>query len=90
MKQHPAIYWRNQKKQRQLLGKVGVIISLTKLSGSLRWSALIQLDKSKITGAVISNFQAPKIGDQVVAVLRIIEKEGSKGLIKYGIKFQTL
>ena len=84
----PVNIWRQQKIQRKLLGKTGKVIQLTNLSGEANYSGIVRVGKEKIVTQIIANFHTPKVNDQVIGVLRISNKNGQKGIIEYGIKFQ--
>ena len=82
----PISYWRQSKQQQPLLGQSGKLISFTKVGDN--WIGVVKLKDNKITAPLIFNTKNPKIGDRVIAVLRILKKENSYDLIEYGIKFQ--
>ena len=84
----PALYWRKSKQQYDLLGKQGIIVSVTRNQANKQWIGIINLGSKKITTPIVATLSEPKIGDQVVGVVRILSSVGSKDLIPYGIKFQ--
>jgi uncharacterized OB-fold protein len=88
--EHPAVYWRQQKTEKLLLGQVGTILSLTKNIETQQWIGIIKFKKNRITRPIIVYQRIPAIGDKVIGVLRIMETDGEAGLIKYGIKFKLM
>ncbi|NMC35860.1 hypothetical protein GYA49_02330 [Candidatus Beckwithbacteria bacterium] len=84
----PALYWRKAKQQHELLGKKGIIMSITHNQANKQWIGIVDLGSKKITAPIAATLLEPKIGDQVVGVVRILSSVGPKDLIPYGIKFQ--
>lgn len=88
--------WRRQKTNYQNLGKVGAVVSKTRIieapSGFIGpyWVVLIQLEKNKrVVGQWVDEAE-PKIGMKVVGVLRRVGETDPAGVIEYGVKWKKL
>jgi uncharacterized OB-fold protein len=93
----PIQIWREAKNRYQYLGKIGRILSLTKIQTPLAgfekslpyYAAIIELaEGKKITGQLIENSKEPKMGSQVIGVLRRLKNPDEKGIIEYGVKWK--
>lgn len=96
----PVKIWRRQKEKREILGKVGKIISWTKIYTSPKDFknvapypvVLVELkDKKKFVGQLV-DFEENnlKIGQPVKAVLRKTRNINEEDVIPYGIKFKPI
>lgn len=90
-------YWRNKKKY-QFLGKIGRIVSFTKVSqpasgfGKIPYIvAIISFGKGrKQTAQLVIEGKRPEINGKVVGVIRRINVSDKQGIIKYGVKFKVI
>jgi len=90
-------YWRSNKKWKNLIGKLGVVVSNTYIRVSspdqealLPYSYLLvdfAGQKLEMMGVAHQKFE---IGDQVKAVLRKIKKEESADILIYGLKAEKI
>jgi len=96
----PVKIWRRQKEKRLILGKVGKIISWTKIYVAPKdfknvapYSVvLVELeDKKRFVGQLVDyDEQNLKFSQKVKAVLRKTRKVGEEEVIPYGIKFKPI
>jgi uncharacterized OB-fold protein len=84
---NPIAYWRQVKKEKQLLGKWGKIVTLTYNQDKDEWIGIIQGEDFKVAAGIVANFSKPRIGDEVVGVLRLVDNSNPEDLIYYGVKF---
>ena len=82
--------WRRQKTNYQNLGKTGVVVSKTRIieapmgfSGQY-WVVMVELGKNKRAVGQWASEAEPKIGMNVVGVLRKIGETEKAGVIEYG------
>jgi uncharacterized OB-fold protein len=96
----PVKIWRNQKKTRPLLGKVGTILSWSKVlvppAGFSSQAPYIIVIVSRDQGSnmicqlVDYDEKDLKIGMKVVTVLRKTRESDTEGIIPYGVKVKPL
>jgi len=96
----PVKIWRRQKEKKLILGKVGKIISWTKIyitpkdfkNSSPYPVILVELEnKKKFVGQLVDyDEQNLKFGQKVKAVLRKTRNVNSEDVISYGIKFKPI
>ncbi len=93
----PVKLWRNQKNIRELVGRVGTIVSLTyirvppaKFADQAPYIVgLINFGKFNYIGQIVdTDHNLVKIGQQVVTVARRVRQPDPEGVIPYGIKFK--
>ncbi|MFC1711019.1 hypothetical protein ACFLZ1_00375 [Patescibacteria group bacterium] len=90
--------WRKKKQEYQYLGKIGKIISFTKISNPPKgfgklpyYVAILEFkNKEKKTGQLVLEGKMPKIGAKALAILRIVGIAKRNEIINYGIKFKLL
>ncbi len=91
----PVQNWRLTKNIHTKVGKVGVVVSWTKVyvapSGfeheTPYYVAIVEFTKgNRITAQVVDCESDPQIGDKVVTVIRRIGKPKAAEVIQYGIK----
>jgi len=99
---NPANYWRNKKETFSHLNKIGTLISFTHIHNPPKdfgknsyWVGIIEFDtgnntKKLITGQLVIEQSTPKIGAQVIGVVRKTRKANSESVIPYGVKFKLL
>jgi len=96
---NPIQVWRKAKTSYQNLDKVGRIISLTKISSPIEgfenqrpyWVAVIKLRNGlKITSQLVEGINQPKVGDQVIGVLRRTRVPDKESIIEYGVKWKII
>ncbi len=96
----PVKIWRNQKKIRQTLGKIGRIVSFTTVfvppEGYGKQApyvlVLVKFDdgSSFLSQLVDCEKNDVAIGKKVLAILRKTRDAGDESIIPYGIKFKAL
>jgi len=96
----PVKIWRRQKEKRLILGKVGQIISWTKIYVAPKDFkniapypvVLVELeDKKRFVGQLVDYDEKNlKIGQKVKTVLRKTRNIGQEEVIPYGIKFKPI
>jgi len=96
----PVKIWRRQKEKRLILGKMGKIISWTKIYVAPKDFkniapypvVLVELeDKKRFVGQLVDYDEKNlKIGQRVKAVLRKTRNVGQEEVIPYGIKFKPI
>ena len=88
--------WRESKKRYENLGKLGRVLSFTKIieaplgfEGEAYWVVIVKLEKNlKTTGQLVGR-KEPKIGSRVEGVLRRYNEAGDRqGVIEYGVKWK--
>ena len=93
----PIAQWRNKEKYKYL-GKIGKIVSFTKINnppdgfGDFPYYAgIIKLTngEKKIAQLVLES-KVPKIGDRVKGVIRKIGIQDKEAIINYGVKFKLI
>lgn len=92
--------WRRQKKDKELLGKTGVVLSWTRINvappqfqkQTPYTVALIQIDGAdRVYGQIVDCAEHDiMIGMKVQSILRVNGNVGSEDLIEYGIKFKPI
>ncbi len=95
---NPIRVWRNQKKNKKLLGQRGKIVSWTTIyvaapefSEQTPYAvALVQLESGEKVYGQITTQHELKVGLPIKTVLRIIHSGGKEEVIEYGIKFVGL
>lgn len=94
----PVVVWRNRGKDRQLLGKVGEITSVSKIchppqgfGSDPYYVAVVDFRNGrKKTGQLVREGGEPRIGAKVEAALRILGQPGPEEVINYGLKFRLI
>jgi len=96
----PVKIWRRQKEKRLILGKIGKIISWTKIyvapkdfkNYSPYVVVLVELaDKKRYVGQLVDYDEKNlKIGQRVISVLRKTRNVGQEEVIAYGVKFKPI
>lgn len=95
----PVKLWRNQKKMRNLLGRVGVIETFTIIYQSPKGFenqapypvAIADFGAKKMIGQLVDYETGEvKIGQKVRAVVRRMREDHKEGVIPYGIKFKPV
>ena len=94
----PVKLWRNQKQIRELLGKVGEIISVTTIRvPPSRFEnqapypvVLVDLGKKRCIGQLVDvDLSHIRLGQKVRAIIRRVREPDVEGVIPYGIKFKV-
>lgn len=97
--QSPIKIWRNQKKIRRFLGRIGRIVSFTKIfippsgfEGQAPYPiVLVDFGGEKLVGQLVDfENEDLKINTKVKAILRRIRQPDKEGVIPYGIKFKPI
>lgn len=96
----PVKIWRRQKVVRSLLNRKGTIVSWTNIfvpAGAFKSYApyvivLVELENGeKAVGQLVDNGgQEPKIGDNVISLLRKVRSGAPEDVIAYGVKFKLV
>lgn len=97
----PVKIWREAKKRYQYLGKIGRLVSFTKIrqgptgfeKNAPYWVGIVEFGNGeKITGQIKSGAKSGKLktGMKVVGVLRKLKEGEEKGVIEYGVKFKVI
>lgn len=94
----PIVIWRESKKNFQRLGQKGELVSFTKIHTPVKdfvkqrpyWVGIIKLkDGEKITAQLVVEGRLPKIGKEVIGVLRRLRVQDEDSIIEYGVKFKV-
>ena len=95
----PVKLWRNQKKMRALLGRIGVIETFTIIYQSPKGFenqapypvVIADFGKKKMIGQLVDyTDEQIKIGQKVRTVVRRMKEDTKEGIIPYGIKFKPI
>lgn len=87
--------WRRRKTNYQNLGKIGVVISKTRIieapSGFISpyWVVMVELKNKRVVGQWVGENE-PKIGMKVSGVLRRIGEVQPSEVLEYGVKWKAL
>lgn len=90
-----VVVWRHQKTNYQSLGKIGRVISKTRIieapAGFVGpyWVVMVQLAGKRVVGQWADETE-PKIGMKVIGALRRIGEVGAAEVIEYGVKWKKL
>jgi uncharacterized protein len=97
---NPIQSWRRQKKTRHLLGKIGKVVTWTKIFVSAPEYkeftpypvVMVELENGeKVYGQMVDYEEKDlHIGQQVESVLRIKDKGEKEGVVEYGVKFKPI
>lgn len=95
---NPISYWREKKQHYQYLGKIGKLISFTRINhppkgfGRLPYYVgIVEFkNKQRKTGQLILEAKEIYLGAKVKGVIRIIGEPEPEAIINYGIKFKIL
>jgi len=94
----PVAYWRKKKTAFLLLNKIGKLVSFTKINNPPQgfgkhayWVGIIEFEDGKRkTGQLILEGKIPKIGLEVIGVVRKMKKTDNQEVINYGVKFKLV
>lgn len=95
----PVKQWRNQKHSRELLGKIGRVVSYTKIyvpqegfeDQAPYYIAVVDLGNQRVMGQLVDvEDDSVKLGIQVQAVIRRIRLVKEDNVIPYGIKYKLV
>ena len=95
----PVKLWRNQKKMRALLGRIGVIETFTVIYQSPKGFenqvpypvVIANFGKKKMIGQLVDYSKDHiRMGQRVQAVVRRMKEDTQEGIIPYGIKFKPI
>lgn len=95
----PVKVWRKQKDIREVLGKIGTVLTWTKIvvAGTdfkmyaPYFVVLVELeDGRKIFGQLVDSDDMPPMGKKVQVTLRTVRQPTNEGVIAYGVKFKPL
>ena len=95
----PVKLWRNQNQTRELLGKIGKIISVTIIrvppahfeNQAPYPVVLVDFGGKRTIGQLVDvDSSSIRIGQKVKAIIRRVREPDSEGIIPYGIKFKVI
>ena len=82
--------WRDKEKRYRHLGKMGKIVSFTKITDGNYFVGIVKLNDKKRTVGELIDMKEVKIGDKVEGVLRRLGKSEKNEVIEYGVKWKKV